>query len=71
MSESKIQELEERLVAKRLRNIEELAGWDGSVEPPTDIVVRLAILQTALTAVRDIIATQQPHVGTGGERPLE
>ena len=32
---------------------------------------RVALLHTALVAVRDAIAAQQRHLGSGGEQPLD
>jgi hypothetical protein len=67
-----IHALEEKLAAARLQAIEDLAGATGPIEiPPEDGLARLALLHTALMAIRDAIAAQQPHLGSGGEEPLD
>jgi len=65
-----IHELEEKLVAARLRAIEALAGAAGPIDSSTDGLAGVALLNAALMAVRDAIAARQPHVGSGGELPL-
>jgi hypothetical protein len=54
-----IHALEENLAAARLHAIEELASAPGRTEIPSkDALARLALLHTALMAVRDAIAAQ-------------
>jgi hypothetical protein len=67
-----IHALEEKLEAARLQAIEELASATGPIESPSkDGLARVALLHTALMAVRDAIAAQQPHLGSGGGQPLD
>ena len=70
MARSKLEELEEHLAAERLRILDQLAQLDPMDRPAQDAVARLGHVQSSLTAVREVMAGQQPHVGTGGEQPL-
>jgi hypothetical protein len=38
---------------------------------PDDLLRRVIELQVALMAVRDEIERHEPHVGSGGERPMD
>jgi hypothetical protein len=66
-----INTLEEKLATARLQAIEDLARAAGPIESSTDGVARVALLHATLMAVRDAIAAQQPHLGSGGEQPLD
>jgi len=63
--------LEEKLATARLQAIEDLARATGPIENSTDGVARVALLHATLMAVRDAIAAQQPHLGSGGEQPSD
>jgi hypothetical protein len=57
------------LETTRLKAIEELAEKAGA--PPADALQRIAILQAALTAVREEIEAHAVKVGSGAETPLK
>ena len=64
-----IHDLRERIETARLQLLEELAA-EG--EPlPTDTLQKIALIQSALTAVREEIKNHEVKVGGGGELPLK
>ena len=67
-SETPIHDLQMALAAARLRAVEELAK--GGTFPPDD-VQKLATLQSALSAVNDVIVEHQGRLGWGLAAPLE
>ena len=63
--------LKGRLEKRRLEAIEALEKHAASPEAlPDDLLRRVIDAQIALMAVRDEIERNQPHVGSGGERPM-
>lgn len=63
--------LRARLEKARLEAIEALEKHADSPEAlPDDLLRRVIDAQIALMAVRDEIERNQPHVGSGGERPM-
>jgi hypothetical protein len=68
-SETPVHDLQTALAAARLRAVEELAA-EGGTFPPDDLQ-KLAILQSALTAVNEAIAEHQGKLGWGSPAPLE
>ena len=67
-SETPIHDLQIALAAARLRAVEDLAK--GGTFPPDD-VQKLAALQSALSAVNDVIVEHQGRLGWGSAAPLE
>jgi len=66
---SPIHALRERLETARLQAIEELAAKGGPL--PTDALQKIALLHSALCAVRDEIEAHEIKIGGGGEQPLK
>jgi hypothetical protein len=64
-----IHDLRARLEAERLQAIEELAAKSGPL--PVDLLQKIAVLQSALHAVRDEIASHDVKIGGGSEQPLK
>jgi hypothetical protein len=64
-----IHTLRDALEAARLQSVEELATKGGSL--PTDLLQRIALLQSALVAVREEIEAHTVRIGGGSEQPLE
>jgi hypothetical protein len=64
-----IHHLRDALEAARLQSVEELAAKGGSL--PTDLLQRIALLQSALAAVREEIEAHTVRIGGGSEQPLE
>jgi hypothetical protein len=67
-SETPVHDLQMALAAARLRAVEELTK--GGTFPP-DGVKKLATLQSALSAVNDVIVEHQGRLGWGPAAPLE
>jgi hypothetical protein len=67
-SETPIHDLQMALAAARLSAVEELAKG-GTFSP--DDVQKLATLQSALSAVNDVIVEHQCRLGWGPAAPLE
>ena len=66
-----VYQLKARLEKARLEAIEALKKHADSPEAlPDDLLRRVIDAQIALMAVRDEIERNQPHVGSGGERPM-
>ena len=63
-----IHTLRDKLEIARLELIQRIAS-EGALPP--DALRELSIIQAALTAVRDEIASNEPRVGFGAESPLE
>ena len=63
---SPIYDLRERIETVRL---EELAAKNGPLPP--DTLQKIALIQSALTAVREEIKNHEVKVGGGGEPPLK
>ena len=63
-----IHTLRDNLETARLELIHRIAS-EGTL--PADALRELSILQGALTAVREEIASREPRVGFGAEKPLE
>jgi hypothetical protein len=68
-SETPVHDLQTALAAARLRTIEEMAAKGGTFSP--DDLQKLAILQSALSAVNEVIAEHQGKLGWGPAPPLE
>jgi hypothetical protein len=66
---SSIHVLRDSLEAARLKTVEELAGKVGSL--PTDLLQRIALLQSVLVAVREEIEAHNVRIGGGSEQPLK
>jgi hypothetical protein len=66
---SSIHMLRASLEAARLQTVEELAGKVGSL--PTDLLQRIALLQSVLVAVREEIEAHDVRIGGGSEQPLK
>jgi hypothetical protein len=64
-----IHALRDVLEAARLQLVEELATKGDLL--PTDLLQRIALLQSALTAVRQEIEAHTARIGGGSEQPLE
>ena len=63
-----IRDLRTNLETARIQAVKALAESAG--ELPIDALQRLAIIQGALTAVREEIESHEVKVGGGGELPL-
>lgn len=63
-----IHTLRDKLEGARLELIQRIAS-EGTL--PTEALGELSIIQGALTAVRDEIASREPRVGFGAEKSLE
>ncbi len=63
-----IHDLRERIETARLQLIEELAAMCGPLSPET--LQKIALIQSALTAVREEIKDHEVKVGGGDERAL-
>ena len=68
-SETPVHDLQTALVAARLYAVEQLAAKGGKF-PPEDLE-KLAILQSALSAVNEVIVEHQGRLGWGSPAPLE
>jgi hypothetical protein len=69
---SPIHNLQQKLEAARLEAIEELTKSGSPNDlPSADGLRQVALLHTALMAVREAIASHEPSVGSGGEQPLK
>jgi hypothetical protein len=68
-SETPVHDLQTALAAARLRAVEELAAKGGTFSP--DDLQKLATLQSALSAVNEVIAEHQGRLGWGPPPPLE
>ena len=66
---SPIHDLRKRIETARLQLIEELAAKGGPLPPET--LQKIALIQSALTAVREEIKNHEVKVGGGDERPLK
>jgi hypothetical protein len=66
---SPIHALRERPERARLQTIEELAGKGGPL--PSDALQKIALLHSALSAVRDEIEAHEVKIGGGAEQPLK
>lgn len=66
---SPVHDLRKRLETARLSAIEELAAKGGPL--PTDALEKIAVLHSALSAVRDEIKIYEVKIGGGSELPLE
>jgi hypothetical protein len=66
---SPVHDLRERLETARLSAIEELAAKGGPL--PADALQKIALLHSALSAVRDEISIYEVKIGGGSEQPLE
>ncbi len=64
-----IHELRAYLETARLKAIQELATQGGA--PPADALQGIALLQAALTAVREEIESHEAQLGGGAETPLK
>ena len=64
-----IHELRTQLEAARLKSIKELAAKKDALA--ADALQELAILQSALTAVREEIAAHEVRLAGGAEQPLK
>lgn len=62
-----VHSLRNALEDERLKLVEELAAKGLEA---TDIIKQLALVQAALTAVRDEIEEHSMHLGGGGEKEL-
>jgi hypothetical protein len=63
-----IHTLRDKLEAARLELIQKLAS-DATL--PAEVLRELSIVQGALAGVREEIASREPKVGFGAEKPLE
>ena len=68
-SETPVHDLQTALVAARLYAVEQLAAKGGTFSP--DDVQKLATLQSALSAVNELIAEHQGRLGWGPATPVE
>jgi hypothetical protein len=68
-SETPVHDLQMALVESRLRAIEELAAKGGMFS--LDDVQKLATLQSALSAVNEVIVEHQGRLGWGSPVPLK
>jgi hypothetical protein len=68
-SETPVHDLQKALAAARLRAVEELAAKGGTFSP--DDLQKLATLQSALSAVNEVIVEHQGRLGWGSPAPLE
>jgi hypothetical protein len=66
---SPLYDLRERIETVRLQLVEELAAKGGPLPP--DTLQKIALIQSALTAVREEIKNHEVKVGGGGELPLK
>jgi hypothetical protein len=66
---SPIHALRERLETARMQAIEELAAKGGPL--PADALQKIALLHSALSAVRDEIESHEVKIGGGAEQPLK
>ncbi len=66
---SPIHDLRERIETARLQLIEELAANGEPLSPET--LQKIALIQSALTAVREEIKNHEVKVGGGDELPLK
>ncbi len=66
---SPVHDLRKRLETARLSAIEELAAKGGPL--PADALEKIAVLHSALSAVRDEIRIYEVKIGGGSELPLE
>lgn len=64
-----IHTLRERLETARMQAIEELAAKGGPL--PADALQKIALLHSALSAVRDEIEAHEVKIGGGAEQPLK
>jgi hypothetical protein len=68
-SETPVHDLQTALVAARLYAVEQLAAKGGTF-PPEDLE-KLAILQSALSAVNEVLAEHQGRLGWGPAEPVK
>ncbi len=66
---SPIHDLQGLLEKARLQTIEQLAAKGGL--PPTDALQKIALLQSALSAVREEIKAHDVKIGGGSEQALK
>jgi hypothetical protein len=62
-----LHKLAENLEAARLAQLNRLAGCDLATAPASSDIRSLADIQTALTAVRQVLADNEPRLGHGSE----
>jgi hypothetical protein len=68
-SETPVHDLQAALVAERLHAVEQMAAKGGALFP--EELRKLAILQSALSAVNEVIVEHQGKLGWGPAPPLE